>query len=83
MIAPTATRVRAPHLRLEMTRRGWRSCDLARAANVSAGTVTAALHGRAISPRTLRKIAIALTETPIVTGLEDLIDGVGVDAAGR
>ncbi len=31
----------------------------------------------------LRKIAIALTETPIVTGLEDLIDGVIVDAAGH
>jgi transcriptional regulator with XRE-family HTH domain len=77
-----AVRVNQVRLRHEMVRRGWQANDLARAASVSAGTLTAILHGRSVSPHTLRKLAIALTKHPIVPGLEELIDLDGLEVGG-
>ncbi|MHB8313922.1 MAG: hypothetical protein ACYDD0_11610 [Candidatus Dormibacteria bacterium] len=63
-------------LRLEIARRGWGNADLARAAKVSAPTITAALAGRPVAPRTVLRIAIALAETPPVTGVDSILLGV-------
>ncbi|MHB1500177.1 MAG: helix-turn-helix domain-containing protein [Candidatus Dormibacteria bacterium] len=52
----------ADRLRFELARRGWGNADLARAARVSAPTVTAALSGRPVAPRTLMRIAVALAD---------------------
>jgi transcriptional regulator with XRE-family HTH domain len=72
--APASVRVNGVHLRREMARRGWRAIDLARAAGVSAGTMTAVMKGTYVSPRTLQKIAAALTKAPVVPGLDDLLE---------
>jgi hypothetical protein len=74
VIESTVVKVNRSHLRMEMVRRGWRAYDLARAADVSPGTLTAIMRGRAVSPRTLRKIAVALGSHPIVPGLECLVE---------
>lgn len=55
---------------------------VAGAASASAGTLTAILHRRSVSPHTLRKLAIALTKHPIVPGLEELIDLDGLEVGG-
>lgn len=60
-------------LRAELARRGWAAADLARAANVSAPTVSAALAGRAISAQSLHKLAIALTAAPCLDVIDKLI----------
>jgi hypothetical protein len=64
--------VNVPRLRREMTLRGWRSTDLARAARLSPGTMTTVMKGRPVSPGTLRKIARALTQHPVIPGLDAL-----------
>ena len=66
-------RVNIPRLRREMALRGWRPTDLAHVAGLSAGTMTAVMKGRPISPRTLRRIAGALQRHAIVPGLADLL----------
>lgn len=53
---------------------GLHGCDLARLAGVSAATMSSAMHGRPVSPRTIRKIAAALTRVPVVPGLDDLLE---------
>ncbi len=63
----------ADRLRFELARRGWGNADLARAARVSAPTVTAALSGRPVAPRTLMRIAVALADTPPVAGVDDIL----------
>ena len=72
--ATASVRVNGVHLRREMARRGWRAIDLARAAGVSAGTMTAVMKGTYVSPRTLQKIAVALTKAPVVPGLDGLLE---------
>ena len=72
--APASVRVNGIHLRREMARRGWRAIDVARAAGVSAGTMTAVMRGTYVSPRTLQKIAVALMKAPVVPGLDDLLE---------
>ena len=62
-------------LRRELSRRGWGQCDLARAAGISAPTVTAAVSGKAIAPRTLRLIAIALSSKDPIPGVDELLPG--------
>jgi len=47
-------------LEREMAVPGMQAVDLARIAGVSAATLSAAMQGRAVSARTLRKIALAL-----------------------
>lgn len=78
----TATAIDPDRLRLrrELARRGWHESDLARAANISPATVTAAVHGRCISARTLRKIAVALTQMPVIPELDALL-GSALDKA--
>jgi transcriptional regulator with XRE-family HTH domain len=63
----------AERLRLEIARRGWGNADLARAASVSAATITAAMAGRPISPNTLRKIALALSASAPVSGIDEIL----------
>jgi transcriptional regulator with XRE-family HTH domain len=60
-------------LRMEMARRCWSGSELARASGLSAPTVSAALGGRPIAPRTLRLIAQALARAPVVDGADRLI----------
>jgi transcriptional regulator with XRE-family HTH domain len=70
-------RVNVPRLRREMALRGWRPTDLARAARISPGTMTAVMKGVPISPQTLRKIAGTLRRHPVVPGLDDLLEETG------
>ena len=60
-------------LRLEVVRRGWGHADLARAAHVSAPTISAAMAGRPVAASTLRRIAIALAEAPPVSGVDSIL----------
>ncbi len=60
-------------LRFETARRGWSHADLARAAGVSAPTITTAMSGRPISAETLRKIALALSVSPPLAGIDELL----------
>ncbi|PZR89439.1 MAG: hypothetical protein DLM67_19100 [Candidatus Nephthysia bennettiae] len=71
---PGTVRVNQSRLWREMVSRGWRAADLAQAASVSPGTLTAVMQGRTVSPHTLRKLALALTSSPVVPGLEQLVD---------
>jgi hypothetical protein len=66
--------VNVPRLRREIALRGWRSTDLARAAGLSAGTMTAVMKGGLVSPRTLSKLAAALRRHDVVPGLDDLLN---------
>ncbi len=59
----------------ELAKRGWTASVLARAAGVSAATVSATVHGHRISARTLRRFAEALHRQPVVPGAEALIRG--------
>lgn len=69
----SGTRIRIEVLQIELGKRGWHFSDLARAAGISAATLSAANQGARISPRTLRKIAEALHRQPVIEGVEDLI----------
>jgi transcriptional regulator with XRE-family HTH domain len=65
--------VDAARLRLEMARRGLSASELARAARLSPQTVGAALAGHAISASSLRLIAKALTESPVLATIDVLL----------
>ena len=71
--------VRLNPLRLhrELAIRGPHSGDPARLAGLSAATMSAAMQGRSVSAHTLRKIAVALSEIPILPGGEQLLDLAG------
>lgn len=56
--------IHAPELRRQLARRGLTGADLAALSRLSEATVSHALSGRPISPRSLRAIAIALDEAP-------------------
>ena len=64
-------------LRLEISRRGWNSVDLAKAARLSGATVSAALAGRPISATSLRLIADALAAAPADALIERLLSWEG------
>jgi transcriptional regulator with XRE-family HTH domain len=53
-------RLDAARLEYELVRRGWDAIDLARAAGVSPGTLSAAMRGRRINQRTVIRLAVAL-----------------------
>ncbi len=74
----SGTRVHSVVLLAELAKRGWNASDLARAAGVSAATVSPAGKGRRISSRTLRRFAEALHRQPEVPGAAALVM---VDAA--
>lgn len=58
----------------ELARRGWNASDLARAAGCSAATISGARQGRAVSSATLAKIADALREAPVISGVDAILD---------
>jgi lambda repressor-like predicted transcriptional regulator len=61
-------------LLVALNRRGMSAADLATAAAVSPTTLSALLHhGRPVSVRSARRIAKALTDTPTIGGLENLL----------
>lgn len=60
-------------LHRELARRGWHGIDLARAAQLTAPTISAALAGRPLKMTTVRKIAKTLSETPPIAVIHDLI----------
>ena len=66
-------KVSASRLRLELARRGWSHGDLARSAGISPPTVSAAMAGRAVAPRTVRRIAQALATAPTIEGIDTLL----------
>jgi DNA-binding Xre family transcriptional regulator len=67
--------INTERLMREMARRGWSRADLARAAGISAPTVTLALSGRPISPHTLKRIALALAAATPLDGVDSLLLG--------
>jgi transcriptional regulator with XRE-family HTH domain len=64
----------ADRLAAAMMLRGLTHAELAEKAGISQAAVTNAVKGGRVRPSTLRKIAAALVETPIVDGA-DLIAG--------
>jgi lambda repressor-like predicted transcriptional regulator len=60
-------------LRLEMARRGWAACDLARESRLSEATVSTALAGKPIAARSVGLIAEALTRVPALAALDALL----------
>lgn len=65
--------IQVDQLRRELARRGWSYRDLALASRLSAPTITAAMSGRPIAPRTVRLIAAALVKAPPVEGVDILL----------
>lgn len=65
--------VNVPRLRREIVLRGWRPTDLARAAGLCAGTMTAVMKGGPVSPRTLQRVAKALGTHQVVPGIDELL----------
>ena len=65
--------VHPARLRREMTRRGSEAFHLAKEARLSPATVSAALTGRPIAPRSLTMIADALLRAPVLEVIDSLI----------
>ena len=70
----STARVSRDRLDRELACRGWTGSDLARAAGLSAATISAARRGGRVAPRTLRKIVEALLKAPVLAGAEELLD---------
>jgi transcriptional regulator with XRE-family HTH domain len=68
-----AARINQLRLRREMASRGWNACDLAQLAGLSPATLTAALKGTPVSPRTVRKIALVIARTPAIPEAVELL----------
>ena len=68
-----SVRLDASRLRHERDRRAWTNAELAAAAGVSNPTVTAALAGRPVAPRTLRLLAREFAACPAVEDVEALL----------
>ena len=68
-------------LRVEMTRRGWAATDLARAARLSHATISTALAGRPVAERSLVLIAKALSQAPVLDGVDGLLSTTPADHA--
>lgn len=66
-------RLNPKQLRFEMARRGLSGNELARRAHLSPGTVSQAINGRSVAPRTLDKLAVALLSTEVIAGLDELL----------
>ena len=64
-----------------MARRGWAAIDLAREARLSPATISTALSGKPISPRSLALIAAALLDAPVIDIIDSLVgERPGTDA---
>ncbi len=69
--------INAQRLRHELELRGLTGADFARLAKISQASVSHALRGRQVSPRTVKKIAEALTTTKVLPVAEELIASEG------
>ncbi len=67
-------RLSVARLELELARRGWDAIDLARAAGVSPGTLSAAMRGRRINQRTVFRLATALAHQPVLPQVDLLLE---------
>jgi transcriptional regulator with XRE-family HTH domain len=65
--------VNSKRLRHELARRGWTQADLLARAGVSAPTLTALMAGRPVRPSTLRRIALAISQAPVVKDIDQLL----------
>lgn len=68
-----AARVNVNRLQRELALRGWNGVDLAHHAGLSPATVSHAIQGHPVSTATIRKVAIALSNAPVVAGAADLL----------
>lgn len=68
------TRLDPARLDRELARRGWNATDLAKASGVSVGTISAARRGRPVSNGSLCKIADALSNAPVIPGVDNLLE---------
>ena len=68
------TRLDPVRLDRELARRGWNATDLAKASGISVGTISAARRGRAVSNGSLCKIADALSNAPVIAGVDNLLE---------
>lgn len=68
-----AVSINSDRLRRELLRRGWSGADLSRRTGISKPTISCAMRGRPIQPRTLKRIARALSETQAIDGADDLM----------
>ena len=67
-------RVRADRLRRQMFVRGMTGAELAHRSGTSQATISHCLNGRRVSPRTLRRICLALAKADAIEGADDLLD---------
>jgi lambda repressor-like predicted transcriptional regulator len=56
-----------------MARRGWGATDLARESRLSQATISTALAGRPVAEKSLALIAKALSQAPVLDGIDALI----------
>lgn len=76
MLTIARHRLNPGRLRLELLRRGLDGQTFARHAGISAATLSHVLNGRVANPRTIAKVATALTRIPPLAGLEDMLEQV-------
>lgn len=69
-----SARLNSRQLRFEMARRGLTGSELARRAHLSPGTVSQAVNGRPVAPRTMSKLTIALLAVDPISGLCELLE---------
>jgi transcriptional regulator with XRE-family HTH domain len=67
-------RINPARLDRELALRGWSATDLANATGCSASTISGARRGRKVTHETVRKIADALLNTPVVPGIDSLLE---------
>lgn len=67
-------RISPERLDRELARRGWNATELAKASGCSPSTISGALRGRRVNNETLRKIADALLNAPVVPGVDILLE---------
>ncbi len=67
-------RISPARLDRELARRGWNATELAKASGCSPSTISGALRGRKVNNETLRKIADALLNAPVVPGVDSLLE---------
>jgi transcriptional regulator with XRE-family HTH domain len=67
-------RISPERLDRELARRGWNATELAKASGCSPSTISGALRGRRVNNETLRKIAEALLNAPVVPGVDSLLE---------
>jgi transcriptional regulator with XRE-family HTH domain len=60
-------------LRLELARRGWTARELSVRSGASGPTLSAVMAGRGVRPGTIKRIALALSQAPVVEGIDSLL----------